>query len=233
MTSHQSMDLNSRRAIMVAVSLIGFVSCGVQVPLGYAEEVVLKPPKLVLTPPATKVETGESAGAPVKKSEFFLKPNAPSEPSAPVVPAVTSPRVVNPGSAVAPVVVSPATPAPAKKTPAVLVGMVSFSGQGSRLPASAASVLLPVVSRMRAQPLARLSLRGYSPVFSDRKNQVTLEPTTSDYYRQSLSQAMAVRDWLVAAGIDTGRIDLEPKGQGGRRSSQEPLNRVEVMIQGR
>lgn len=228
MTRQQPRGLNTGRAILVAISLIGFVSCGFSVPIASAEEVVLKPPKLVLTPPAS-----ESAAPAAKKSEFLLKPTAPAAPkiTSPAAPQEPSKSAI--GSPAAPVVETPAAPTVRKKSPAVMVGSVSFNEQSSNLPGSTAAVLLPVVSRMKAQPAARLSLRGYSQTMPKDKKPSTIEPTASDYYRQSLSQAMAVRDWLVAAGIAKDRIDLEPKGQGVIRANQQPLNRVELMIQGR
>ena len=89
----------------------------------------------------------------------------------------------------------------------------------SAIPASAQAKLLDTAKTMKADIASRIEVRTYSPEKPHRE---------SNARRLSLSRFLAVRDFLVAQGIDDNRID-------GRSLTSEPTelnaDRVELYIE--
>ena len=213
---------------VIGLALVGLVGGTAAAELAKTQEatppLVLRPPKLVLTPPGNSLPAENSPNR--KRSEFLL-PQTPN----PTPPTVAQPA--NPSRAVTPAPNNPSRPAvatrvPPKRSPVppILLATVTFSRNQTTVSDKAAGSLQPVVARMKARPTERATLYGYTNDLETDTNRTSV-PVQSDLFRQSLAQAQAVRTWLVAAGIARERIDLAPKGAS---QTTNTANRVEVTI---
>lgn len=101
---------------------------------------------------------------------------------------------------------APVEPAPVEDTPAQLpleMKVISFGSGGSRLGAAARAILDEVAAYLRSHPEVELSLRGYSDSVGSQRANLHLSGRRSG----------VVRDYLVARGVDDGRLTLEAFGE--------------------
>lgn len=86
---------------------------------------------------------------------------------------------------------------------AIPPAFIHFATGSAGLPATGSHPVLDLVlSRLQQEPDLRLEIRGYTDNRGD--------PAVNR--RLSLQRAQAVRDWLVASGIDTGRLEVRGLG---------------------
>ena len=98
---------------------------------------------------------------------------------------------------------------------------IYFDTGASAVPADAASTLAPLVATLKAQPASRVLLSGF--------HDATGDPAKNDALAKQ--RAEAVRDALVATGVDSGRIDLEkPQVTTGTGDAAE-ARRVDAVLE--
>lgn len=136
------------------------------------------------------------------------RPTRPGEvpPPAPPPPA-TQPRtgVVEPPQPTTPETPKPPPPAaapPATSTPVAAPPRVIFEKGAALLSNEARTVLDGVAATLQADAATRVLLKAYSSTGS----------SISEIRRLSLKRGVTVRDYLVAKGIQSTRIDLQPLG---------------------
>ncbi|MFQ5766305.1 MAG: OmpA family protein, partial [Rhodospirillales bacterium] len=193
-----------------------------------------KPPKRVAKPkpkPATPpVAASEPPAARAKAA-----PAAPPPAAAPVAPAKEPAK--EPAKAMAKA--APPAPPPAAKpaakpkpekmeqaalpppTEAVKTGramQVAFGPQESKLPADDKDALKALAGKLKDKENLRLQLMAYA-------GGKDLSPSKAR--RMSLSRALSVRSFLIESGVRSTRIDVRALGS---KTSEEPLNRVDVNI---
>lgn len=95
---------------------------------------------------------------------------------------------------------------------------IAFSGNGSDLSDDAQKKLLAVVKQLEGMGESRLQVRAYA---------TGEEGSKSSARRISLSRALAVRSFLMDAGIKPTRVDVRAMGTETDRS---PLDRVDLLF---
>ena len=113
---------------------------------------------------------------------------------------------------------APPPAAPPEGGPAAPVG-VPFPAGSSDLPASAPAALAGVAADLSADPGLRLQLRAYADAG---------DGTSSAARRLSLLRALAVRAWLLDAGVDATRIDVRALGAKYEGGSPDRVDIVAV-----
>lgn len=122
----------------------------------------------------------------------------------------------------------PPAPEPAEPPPLITFDDVLFDFDRSTLRPEADAILQPALEMLRADPTMAIEIEGHT------------DWVGSDAYNDGLSQrrAQAVVEWLVARGIDRGRISAVGRGESepvatNRTSAGRQLNRrVEVRRRG-
>ena len=107
---------------------------------------------------------------------------------------------------------------PPEGGPAAPVG-VPFPAGSSDLPDSAPAALAGVAADLSADPGLRLQLRAYAGAG---------DGTSSAARRLSLLRALAVRAWLLDAGVDATRIDVRALGAKYEGGSPDRVDIVAV-----
>ena len=205
---------------------------------------VLNPPATpsvaaVAPPPAPRLERPAAPTVPVlppiNLPQVAAPQPAPAPAPSPAPPPAAGrpvaqpiPPVIPPPSAPAPQIAAAPVPAPAPVQTAALstVRLADGSTQASRLPFQTGSSTVTPDSerelRRLAQALAgnenRIQLRAYADGPDDR-------PSTAR--RLSLSRALAVRSFLIEAGLRSTRIDVRALGSPGDGG---PVDRVDVIL---
>jgi outer membrane protein OmpA-like peptidoglycan-associated protein len=88
------------------------------------------------------------------------------------------------------------------------------------LPADAAGTLAPIVAYAKANPSATSAISGYHDPTGAREHNIEL----------AKNRAAAVRDYLMAQGIEQARIDMRKPIETAGSGSLEEARRVEVSI---
>ncbi|TWT13526.1 OmpA family protein [Reyranella sp. CPCC 100927] len=96
----------------------------------------------------------------------------------------------------------PAAAPPAASTPVAAPPRVIFEKGAALLSNEARTVLDGVAATLQADAATRVLLKAYSSTGS----------SISEIRRLSLKRGVTVRDYLVAKGIQSTRIDLQPLG---------------------
>lgn len=104
-----------------------------------------------------------------------------------------------------------------------------FTEYSARLSDRALPILREVADTLRAHPeIAHLTIEGHTD---------EVEQRTQGRRDVSLERAQAVRDWLVAQGIEPGRLEAvgmrssRPRGPNDTRSQRTLNRRVEFRVQ--
>jgi len=219
------------------------------------ERITLKPPsaapKKTVAAPAAKTTPGK-APAPAKPAEktvatappapLTTPPPAPTMPAEPTVkagPPAPPPAAAQPEKKPEPTAKTAAAPAPAAppaarpqpvKTeqastipPAAVMKegralQVAFADDVSKLPDPAKDGLTTLAKQLKENESLRLQLLAYA-------GGKDLSPSKAR--RLSLSRALSVRSFLIENGVRSTRIDVRALGD---KTSEEPLNRVDVNI---
>ena len=108
------------------------------------------------------------------------------------------------------------TPPPASPSSYSAIGIVFASGD-SELPGAAREILDGVAERLAADPAIRVVLKAYASAEG---------ATASAARRLSLMRALAVRSYLMDAGIDATRIDVRALGA---KYEAGPPDRVDIV----
>ncbi len=95
---------------------------------------------------------------------------------------------------------------------------VVFEGEESRLPESVEASLRETAGALKGRQEMRLQLMAYAGGSS-------LSPSKAR--RLSLSRALSVRSFLIEHGVRSTRIDVRALGN---KTTEEPVNRVDVII---
>lgn len=220
----------------------------VAVPVGPGgERIKLKPPSAAPKKAAAPARKTASAKAPAAKKPaaktIASAPPAPltAPPPAPALPSPTTAQGRPPAPPVAaqldkkpePAATTAAAPPAAKAPPAkaeqastppaaaIKEGralQVAFAGEVSKLPDAAKDGLTAVAKQLKDNEALRLQLLAYA-------GGKDLSPSKAR--RLSLSRALSVRSFLIESGIRSTRIDVRALGD---KSTEEPLNRVDVNI---
>jgi outer membrane protein OmpA-like peptidoglycan-associated protein len=152
--------------------------------------------------PAATKPNAQRAPLPVPKTPDLtmapLPASPPDQPEVSPAPAYTLPPPRLPVSAVAP---DPAVALPARVAGGSLT--LLFSAGVETLADPMLAPLADVATRLKAHPAERLDVRAYATGPADR---------ASDARRTALLRARAVRDRLVAAGIDPLRLNIFAEG---------------------
>ncbi|MFQ5765955.1 MAG: OmpA family protein [Rhodospirillales bacterium] len=183
-----------------------------------------KQPKRVAKPKPPKAKPEKHAPPPVAATEppaalTTSPPPKPTKEMAKAAPPAPPPAAAKPA----------APPRPEKKeqaalpppTEAIKTGramQVAFGPQESKLPADFKDALKALAGKVKNKENLRLQLMAYA----GGKN---LSPSKAR--RMSLSRALSVRSFLIESGVRSTRIDV--RALGGK-TSEEPLNRVDVNI---
>jgi outer membrane protein OmpA-like peptidoglycan-associated protein len=88
------------------------------------------------------------------------------------------------------------------------------------LPADATGTLAPTVEYVKANPLATVAISGYHDPTGDREHNIEL----------AKDRALAVRDYLMAQGIEEARFDMRKPIETTGSGSLEEARRVEVSV---
>ncbi len=148
-------------------------------------------PRSLLTPPTPETKPAET------KVAVLPPPAKPAEPAKPAV--VEAPKAAETQTAMAPPVKAvPTQPA----TPDTLT--ISFAVGVPEVPGTAANGLSGLAARMKADPALRVQLLAFA---SDP------EKSVSRSRRLSLERAVNVRKQLLAAGVDSTRIEVRALGE--------------------
>ncbi len=134
--------------------------------------------------------------------------------SRPAAPAAAAPA---PASAQA----AASAPAPAAQPALPVVAKVHFPSGATGVPAEAAAALQPVMDAARAHPAARLAISGFHDKTGNAEQNAEV----------AKQRAFAIRDLLVAAGIDAGRIELRKPQETMGGADDAEARRVEVSIE--
>ncbi|MCH7832619.1 MAG: OmpA family protein, partial [Proteobacteria bacterium] len=190
-----------------------------------------KPPEPVTAPVAPPPEPAKPA-----KKMAAAKPAPPAPPPAekPVVkkpappPAKAPEKAAEPKPAPKPKPVATAKPKPETKEQASLptkktiktgrAFQVAFKATASKLPPEAKKGLKGLAEKLKDKKNLRLQLLAYA-------GGKALSPSKAR--RMSLSRALSVRSFLIENGIRSTRIDVRALGN---KTSEKPLNRVDVNI---
>jgi outer membrane protein OmpA-like peptidoglycan-associated protein len=157
-------------------------------------------------PPATAIkEPAEPAAKPA--------PAAAAPPPPPPLPPETKTVKLAP----APMVSKP-DPVPVKALAPGLAMRVKFPEKASKLPADAKDELKGIAAKLKGREDFRLQLLAYAGGDS---------LSSSKARRLSLSRALSVRSFLIKSGVHSTRIDVRALGN---KSSEGPVNRVDVKI---
>lgn len=114
-----------------------------------------------------------------------------------------------------------ALPLPPAAPPAARALQIAFAAGDSRLPAAAQGGLKELAERMKTQESLRLQIVAYAA--GD-------DLSASAARRLSLSRALAVRTFLIDAGVRGTRIDVRALGD---KVSDQPANRVDLSFSDR
>ncbi len=95
---------------------------------------------------------------------------------------------------------------------------IVFKSTASKLPDTAKAGLKTLAAKLRRQPALRLLLMAYAGGESLSFGKAR---------RLSLARALSVRSYLIESGVRTTRIDARPHG---KKTAEEPLNRVDVIV---
>ncbi|MFQ5784246.1 MAG: OmpA family protein [Alphaproteobacteria bacterium] len=193
--------------------------------------VTAEPAPVLTTPPPASVATSPPAPA--------AQP-APAAPPAPVPEPVPQPVVAavpEPPAATAPppqpkpVAPAPAAPAkqiaalpPAPEVGAVLSGdtlRIEFGKDSADLPKTAEGGLKSLAAKLAGSESLRVQVKAYA-------GSATGSPSSAR--RLSLSRALAVRAFLIEAGVRSTRIDVRALGN---RSKDGPPDRVDIVLANR
>lgn len=93
---------------------------------------------------------------------------------------------------------------------------IVFTGEDTRLPEGAASMLDPLASEASGNDNIRIQLRAFAG---------GEDISASKARRLSLSRALAVRSYLIEQGVRSTRIDVRALGD---KSDESPINRVDI-----
>jgi len=88
------------------------------------------------------------------------------------------------------------------------------------LPSNASAALAPLLGQLYADPMAQATVAGYQDASGD--------PATNESLVRERTQA--VQQWLVANGVDAGRIDMGPPIMATGTGAGDETRRVEVRI---
>jgi outer membrane protein OmpA-like peptidoglycan-associated protein len=95
---------------------------------------------------------------------------------------------------------------------------VVFEGESANLPAGSADGLRDIAARLKGQEDMRIQLMAYAG---------GADMQASKARRLSLSRALAVRTYLIENGVRSTRIDVRALGN---KTTEEPVNRVDVLV---
>ena len=135
-------------------------------------------------------------------------------------PASTAAPAAAAAPAPAPAPAPAATPAPAQVALPVLA-KVHFQSGVTGVPTDAAAMLQPVVDAARVHPDAKLAISGFHDKTGNAEQNAEV----------AKQRAFAIRDLLVAAGIDAGRIELRKPQETMGGADDAEARRVEVSVQ--
>ena len=181
-------------------------------------------PKAPQPPPQ---RAAKPAPAPPKKSAPPTPPKAPSEAIAtrppPLPPASvtaeTKTAAIRPAARAARGAQEQASRAPAEAAAKPGRALrLSFAGDATKVPPAAQGQLKTLVEKLRAQEHLRLQLLAYAGGKS---------LSSSKARRLSLSRALSVRSYLIGTGMRSTRIDVRALGD---KTTEEPINRVDVVV---
>ena len=139
-----------------------------------------------------------------------------SRPASTAAPAAAAAAAAAPAPAPAPA----ATPAPAQVALPVLA-KVHFQSGVTGVPTDAAAMLQPVVDAARVHPDAKLAISGFHDKTGNAEQNAEV----------AKQRAFAIRDLLVAAGIDAGRIELRKPQETMGGADDAEARRVEVSVE--
>lgn len=162
--------------------------------------------------------------APPAEPVLPKKPEAPAvaPPAPPAPPAIKKsepPKAPEVAKVEAPKATpkSPETPA-AEPTSGAVAYKVVFAGDAAAVPSNARESLKAVADRVNATEEQRIQLAAYA-------SGANMSPSSAR--RLSLSRALAVRSFLIDAGVRSVRIDVRAMGD---KIAGDPANRVDVTI---
>ncbi|MEX2449285.1 MAG: OmpA family protein, partial [Rhodospirillales bacterium] len=197
-----------------------------------------KPPPKPTAKPAVKKEPkpGSKPAAVAQKPDSAPVSSAPPPPpaipgapdiaTAPPPPAPTTPTSLAPEKKTATAPAAPAdkeqaSAAPDAPAPSGDGGknvQVVFAETSAKIPSGVTAQLKSLADQLSTKDTLRLQLKAYAG---------GKDMTPSKARRLSLSRALAVRSQLISAGVRSTRIDVRALGD---KTTEEPLNRVDVAI---
>ncbi len=109
---------------------------------------------------------------------------------------------------------------PPARTPLALgrAMQIVFKSTASKLPDTSKAGLKTLAAKLKGQPVLRLHIMAYAGGESLSFGKAR---------RLSLARALSVRSYLIESGVRTTRIDARPHG---KKTAEEPLNRVDVIV---
>ena len=183
----------------------------------------IPPPVITPSPPPARPAPGKT-GVPAPAAKPTAAPSAALTPPPPPPPKMAETAAKTKKTPAAPPGGKPKAGQKAALPPAGTplapgrTTRIVFESTASKLPDTAKAGLKTLATKLKGQPALRLQLMAYAggESFSAGKAR-----------RLSLSRALSIRSYLIENGVRSTRIDVRALGN---KTTEEPLNRVDVTV---
>jgi outer membrane protein OmpA-like peptidoglycan-associated protein len=197
-------------------------------PTNVPSPVPAAPPADVAATPAAAATPTPPAAEPAPDASATPAAAPAATPAAPAAPAADQQAAVTPE---APAAETPAAETPAAETPAEPAATdpnasaalpaggvrIAFEGDADELPAGSTGDLDQIAQKMLADENMRVQVMAYASGTPETENKAR---------RKSLARGLAVRSYLIKAGVRSTRIDVRALGS---KTEGTPADRVDVV----